>query len=208
MKLFLCAHSIYSEIQEGFEEFVGSKCKDLSVAFVTTAANPYEDRSWEAKDIEFTKELFKSVDLYDIENMTQKEMVEKFSNYDILWINGGNVSYLMKKFREKGLDEVLPEILKNTVYVGSSAGSMVWSKSLRTAEWYLDDPEPGASKIPGIGLLDFQIYPHYEDSMFEDIKKFKLDNEELWLMRNGQAISYCDGDIRKYGGDILILPKE
>ena len=208
MKLFLCAHSIYPEIQEGFEEFVGGKCNDLSVAFVKTAANPYEDRSWEAKDIEFTKELFKSVDLYDIENMSQKEMVEKFSNYDILWINGGNVSYLMKKIREKGLEEILPDILKNTVYVGSSAGSMVWSQSLRTAEWYLDDPEPGASKIPGIGLLDFQIYPHYEDSMLEDIKKLKLHNEELWLMGNGQAISYYDGYIKKYGGDILILPKE
>ena len=97
MKLFLCAHSIYPEIQEEFEKFVGGKCKDLSVAFVTTAANPYEDRSWEAEDIEFTKELFKSVDLYDIENMSWEEMVNKFSNYDILWVNGGNVSYLMNQ---------------------------------------------------------------------------------------------------------------
>ena len=191
MKLFLCAHSIYPDIQEEFEDFVNGKCQDLSVAFVTTAANLFQDRSWELEDIDFVKNLFKSVDLYDIENMSPEEMLDTFSKYDILWVNGGDPVYLISKMRDSCFLEVLPETLENTVYVGSSAGSMVWSKNIET------------TGMKGLGVLDFQIHPHYKG---EEVDRRKGD--EYWLMSNGQAISYEDGEIKKYGGDIVILPKE
>lgn len=209
MKFFLCAHAIYPSIQEDFEDFVDSSMQELSVAFVTTAANQIRDKSWEGQDIELAKSIFNKVDIFDIEKMDRKEMFETFCDYDILWINGGETAYLMKRVRETGLEEILPEILDTgVIYVGSSSGSMIWSKSLEIAEWYTDDSEEGASKVPGMGVLDFQIYPHFEDSMLEDIKKNKKKDEEYWLLRNGQAISYNDGEIEKYGGDILILPRE
>jgi dipeptidase E len=208
MKLFLCSHTISPEIQNDFEEFIGKPTKKFSVSFVTTAANPEKDKSWMYKDIEYAKRLFKEVNIFDIEQMSLEEMTEQFKSRDILWFNGGNTSYLMKKVRESGLENILPEILNETIYVGSSAGSMIWSKSLEIAQWYPGGAEPGASKVPGIGLLDSQIFPHYQESLLETIKKNKSEDEEYWLLKNAQAISYNDGIIKKHGGEIVILPKE
>jgi dipeptidase E len=208
MKLFLCSHTIYPEIQNDFEKFVGKPAKTCSVSFITTAANPEKDRSWMYEDIEFAKNLFKEISIYDIEKMSLEEMEVEFKSRDILYINGGNTSYLMKKFRETGLEKALEDILTESIYVGSSAGSMIWSKSLEIAEWYPDGQEPGASKVPGMGLLDFQIFPHYQENMLELIKKNKREDEEYWLLKNGQAISYFDGVIEKHGGEITILPRE
>jgi peptidase E len=208
MKLFLCSHTIYPEIQNDFEKFVGKANKNCSVSFITTAANPEKDKSWMYQDIEFAKNLFKEINIYDIEEMSLKEMRTEFMNKDILWFNGGNTSYLMRQVRKKGLENILPEILSQTVYVGSSAGSMIWSKSLEIAEWYPGGPEPGASKVPGMGLLDFQIFPHYEEQLLEIIKKHKKEDQEYWLLKNEQAVSYDNGHIDTYGGEIKILPKE
>jgi dipeptidase E len=208
MKLFLCSHSIYPEIETDFENFLGKSLDSCSVSFVTTAANPEEEKSWMYRDIDFAKKLFKEVQLFDIEQMSLDQMVEEFTSRDILWVNGGNTSYLMKQIRETGLEKELPNILEETVYVGSSAGSMVWSKSLEIAQWYPGGSEPGASKVPGMGLLNFQIFPHYQESLFDEIVKSKPQDEEYWLLKNGQAVSYNDGVIETYGEDIKILPKE
>jgi hypothetical protein len=82
------------------------------------------------------------------------------------------------------------------------------SKSLEIAQWYPGGPEPGAAKVPGMGLLDFEIFPHYDESMLELIKEKKKKDQEYWLLKNTQAISYDNGTIKKHGGEILILPKE
>lgn len=208
MKLFLCSNSIHPEIREDFEKFIQKPINSCLVSFIITAANPEIDKSWMYRDIEYAKEIFKGVDIFDIERMSREEMNKQFKNRDILWVNGGNTSYLMKKVRESGLEEMLPEILKGVVYVGSSAGSMIWSKSLEIAQWYPGGSEPGASNVPGMGQLDFQIFPHYEEKLLEVIKSNKKTSEEYWLLKNSQAISYCNGTIKIHGGEILILPKE
>ena len=94
------------------------------------------------------------------------------------------------------LDRFLPELLEaGSVYVGSSAGSMVAAHSLGVTEWYLGEEEKGAEVIPGLGLVDFEIYPHYEESMYETIKE-KRENSHgggeknpLYLLKNGEAIT-------------------
>jgi dipeptidase E len=208
MKLFLCSHTLYSNLIKDFENFLGEKINTISVSFVTTAANPEKEKSWMYRDMKFVNKLFKNVEIFDIEKMSLKEMKSEFKSREILWINGGNTSYLMKKVRKSGLENILPEILSKTIYVGSSAGSMIWSKSLEIAEWYPGGSEPNASQVSGMGLLDFQIFPHYDESMLELIKEKKKQDEEYWLLKNTQAISYKDGIIKKHGGEIKILPKE
>jgi len=160
------------------------------------------------RDINFVNKLFKNIEIFDIEKMSLEDMESEFKSREILWINGGNTSYLMKRVRESGLENILPEILNKTVYVGSSAGSMIWSKSLEIAEWYPGGSEPNASQVTDMGLLNFQIFPHYEESMLELIKEKKKQDEEYWLLKNTQAISYNDGVITKHGGEIKILRKE
>lgn len=107
--------------------------------------------------------------------------------------------YLLYWLRRTGIDKKLLELLdKGMLYVGSSAGSMVCAKTQLSAEWYLGEPEPGASLVPGLGLVDFEIYPHFEDDQLPKIRKL-WKGDELYLLKNGEVIVVEDSTIQVLG---------
>jgi dipeptidase E len=77
---------------------------------------------------------------------------------DALLVYGGDVVYLVRWMRESGLAELLPS-LRETVYVGVSAGSMVTAPTF--GETY-DDAETPFVIEKGLGLVDFALLPHLD----------------------------------------------
>lgn len=69
--------------------------------------------------------------------------------------------------------------------------------------WYLGEGEPGASVIPGLGLVDFEIYPHYEESMYTEIKKHYKGNK-LYLLKNGEEIVVEGGKVEIWGEERIL----
>jgi dipeptidase E len=207
MKLFLCSHTINNNLKKDFENFIGKKCKDLKVAFVWTAAKPLKNWTWKKEDFEpLKKRLGFKLELIDIGVLKGERLKKKLRNFDILWLNGGLTGYLMKKVKESKLEKFLPKLLEEgLIYVGSSAGSMICSKSFEIAEWYIGEPEPGASKIKGLGYIDFQIYPHYKDKLLAEIKKHKPKGETYCLLKDGQAIAIENKDMKFLGGKVKLL---
>ena len=77
---------------------------------------------------------------------------------DALLVYGGDVWYLTRWMRESGLADLLPS-LRDTVYVGVSAGSMVTAPVF--GETY-DDPKEPFIIDQGLGLVDFALMPHLD----------------------------------------------
>ncbi len=77
---------------------------------------------------------------------------------DALLVYGGDVLYLGRWMRESGLAALLPA-LRETVYVGVSAGSMVTAPIF--GETY-DDPQRPFVIATGLGLVDFALLPHLD----------------------------------------------
>jgi dipeptidase E len=77
---------------------------------------------------------------------------------DALLVWGGDVLYLCRWMRESGLADLLPS-LRETVYVGVSAGSMVTAPTF--GETY-DDPNTPFVIAKGLGLVDFALLPHLD----------------------------------------------
>ncbi|MEO6062615.1 MAG: Type 1 glutamine amidotransferase-like domain-containing protein [Thermoflexales bacterium] len=77
---------------------------------------------------------------------------------DALLGNGGDVLCLTRWMRESGLAMLLPS-LRETVYVGVSAGSMVTAPVF--GETY-DDPNRPFVIEEGLGLVDFALLPHVD----------------------------------------------
>jgi dipeptidase E len=77
---------------------------------------------------------------------------------DALLVNGGDTLYLCHWMRESGLADLLPS-LRDTVYVGLSAGSMVLTPRIgeRFAHW---KPPTGDDSM--LGVVDFSIFPHLD----------------------------------------------
>jgi dipeptidase E len=77
---------------------------------------------------------------------------------DALLVNGGDALYLCHWMRESGLADLLPS-LRDTVYVGLSAGSMVLTP--RIGEEFVDW-RPLAGDDTALGIVDFSIFPHLD----------------------------------------------
>jgi dipeptidase E len=74
---------------------------------------------------------------------------------DVLLVDGGDATYLCHWMRESGLAALLPS-LRETVWIGVSAGSMVMTPRIGAdfVEW------PSAPDDRTLGIVDFSIFPH------------------------------------------------
>ena len=76
---------------------------------------------------------------------------------DALLVDGGEAVYLAHWMRESGLADLIPT-LRETVWVGVSAGSMVMTPRIGPA--FVDWQPDGTDET--LGIVDFSIFPHLD----------------------------------------------
>ena len=92
---------------------------------------------------------------------------------DVLLVNGGDALYLAYWLRQSGLADLLPS-LRETVWVGLSAGSMVMTP--RIGEFFVNwTPPTGGDET--LGLVDFALYPHLDHP---ELPEHTMANAERW----------------------------
>src|SRR6186713_2257468 len=92
---------------------------------------------------------------------------------DVLLVNGGDPMYLCHWMRQSGLADLFPS-LRETVYVGLSAGSMVMAPGIGEdfVRW---TPPTGGDRT--LGIVDFAIFPHLDHP---DLPENTLADAEKW----------------------------
>ncbi len=119
---------------------------------------------------------------------------------DALLVWGGDPLFLSHWMRQSGLADLLPELPREAVYVGVSAGSMAATGAF--SETYLEPPRGDVEALTsehivfatpqgdvnrilvtarGVGLVDFAVIPHLDH---EDHPDASLANAEKWAARN------------------------
>jgi dipeptidase E len=83
---------------------------------------------------------------------------------DVLLVNGGDALYLSHWMRQSGLADLLPS-LRETVYVGFSAGSMVMTP--RIGEDFVGWKPPTGDDST-LGVVDFSIFPHLDHELLPE----------------------------------------
>lgn len=206
MKLFLASEGKNPESLEKLNKFLGKLLAKCRIAYIVTAANGEMGYgSWRGSEtIQIVKKLGAEITVIELENYMFENVLEKIRGNDVIWFAGGQPGYLLYWIRRVGLDKELPRLLKSgMVYVGSSAGSMIAGPTLFAAENFPGDQELGASIIPGLGFIDFEIFPHFENEQLPAIKKFWRKGK-LCLLKDGEAITVVDGKISILGGERFI----
>ena len=84
---------------------------------------------------------------------------------DVLLVDGGDALYLAHWMRQSGLLALLPS-LRDTVWVGLSAGSMVMAPKVGNA--FIETKPPATGEDRALGLVDFSIFPHLDHPGFDD----------------------------------------
>jgi dipeptidase E len=98
------------------------------------------------------------LDLTALPSIKEEYWTAAVQETDALLVWGGDVWYLCRWMRESGLADLLPS-LHETVYVGTSAGSMITAPIF--GETY-DDPDRPFVIDQGLGLVDFALLPHLD----------------------------------------------
>jgi len=91
-------------------------------------------------------------------SINQERWVAWVRETDVLLVNGGDALYLCYWMRQSGLADRLPS-LRETVWVGLSAGSMVMTPHIG-ADFVGWTPPSGGDET--LGMVDFAIFPHLD----------------------------------------------
>ena len=113
------------------------------------------------------------LELTALPSIDEANWVSVVRETDVLLVNGGDPMYLCYWMRQSGLADLLPS-LRETVYVGLSAGSMVMAPSIGEdfVRW---TPPTGGDKT--LGMVDFAIFPHLDH---EDLPENTMADAEKW----------------------------
>src|ERR1700748_3190155 len=126
--------------------------------------NPMTELGWKSVGM---------LELTALPSIDKEHWISWVREADALLVNGGDALYLCHWMRESGLADLFPS-LRDTVYVGLSAGSMVLTP--RIGDEFVDW-QPPTGDDSTLGVVDFSIFPHLEH---EEMPGNTMAHAERW----------------------------
>lgn len=206
MKLLLTSSGITNQsIAKALFELVGKRAEETTLVFIPTASNVETgDKDWLINDLMNLRKLnFKSIEITDISAVEEKIWRPSLEGTDILFFEGGNTYHLMEWLNKSGLAKIMPELLKDKVYVGVSAGSMVASKdlALNISQVVYGEDLDRNDELSGLDYVDFYFLPHLNSEYFVNLREDFVRNtvkdmkEKIYVMDDQSALKIVDGNI-------------
>lgn len=194
MKLLLTSGGLTNNtIINSLKKLVEIPLDKAKLAFIPTASTVETgDKWWLIEDLKTCKEMgFKQVDIVDISAIPAILWKPRLADADVIFVEGGNTFYLLHWFKKSGLAAELQNFLKKAVYVGSSAGSIIMTKSLilSTAEKQLLVTLGEQVDEVGLGYVDFLLVPHVNSSYFPELT---FENAETYARQLQQTVYAID----------------
>ena len=128
------------------------------------AATPLCELGWKSLGV---------LELTALPSIKEEHWVPLVQETDALLVGGGDPLYLCYWMRQSGLADLLPS-LRETVYVGVSAGSMVMAPNVGEdfVRW---NPPTGSDRA--LGMVDFSLFPHLDHP---DMPDNSMADAERW----------------------------
>lgn len=212
-KMMLLTSSGMTGSREDIIAILPKPPEDIRVAHIITASKPEENKSYVENDSRLMKEMGFNVEEVDIEGKNYSQLLSLLSNFDIIYVQGGNTFYLLDKMRRCNFKKVMKKLFrKGIIYIGISAGSIVAGKNIEPAKWGGDENIVHMSDLnfAGLNFVPFNIFVHYTSEFAEIIKK-KIPNpkkrKNLKILQDGQAIFVLGKQITFVGSGEVINPQ-
>ena len=214
MKIILGSWGLSTEpIIKNCEDLVGKNRNDISVAIINEAIKgEFGDHRWFVEELRHLSGIIGgNMEFVDIQAHSLDYVEQRIAAADLVYCFGGNTDYLANIFIKTGFNEVLPKILAEKVWVGSSAGSCVLChkeseeiqktvyKEKREADHYMDI-------IPIIflphlhGFCKFDKEEVENDSKLTDLPVYALSDEAAVIINDDNLLEII-------GKDYLIAEK-
>jgi len=148
------------------------------------------------------------LELTALPSIAEEYWVPLVRETDVLLVNGGDPLYLCYWMRQSGLADLLPS-LRETVYVGLSAGSMVMAP--RIGEDFVGwKPPTGGDET--LGLVDFAMFPHLDNPALPEntmadaerwaagltVPRYAIDDETALKVTGGTVEVVSEGHWKRF----------
>ncbi|MBN2095632.1 MAG: Type 1 glutamine amidotransferase-like domain-containing protein [Candidatus Aenigmarchaeota archaeon] len=193
MKLLLTSMGLTNDsIASALFEMTGKRPEETTLVFIPTASNAEAgDKSWLIADLINLKKLnFKAIEITDISAVDETIWKPSLERADVLFFEGGNTYHLMRWLNKSGLAKALPELLKDKVYVGLSAGSMVTNPdlSLKLSQELFEEDMLETEELKGLNFVDFYFLPHLNSEWFKKVRKENIEKVGQEISRKIYAL--------------------
>jgi dipeptidase E len=181
--------------EKEIRDFVGGRTNALFVPYAVR-----DRRAYATKAEERLGEMGLSVtSIHDVSNMPRA-----VGEAEVIFVGGGNTFRLLKGLHDHDLlDCIRRRVAAGVPYIGSSAGSIVACPTLKTTK---DMPVVQPPSFEALGLVPFQISPHYLDpdpatthmgeTQEERILQFLEENEAPVVgLREGSILLVREGAV-------------
>jgi len=182
MKLLLTSAGISNDrIRDALVDLMGKPISEASALFVPTAiygirnggdivrrvingslGDPFCELGWKSLGL---------LELTALPSIKKELWIPLLQDTDALLVGGGDCQYLTYWMQQSGLADLLPELLRKTVYVGLSAGSMIMTQFGTTYGNHVLPTETDKS----LGLVEFALHPHLDYEAFPENSQVNLE---------------------------------
>ena len=223
MKLLLTSAGISNmSIQNALVELLGKPIAESHALFIPTAIYALPNGGAIARNVingslgdPFCELGWKSLGILELTalpSIKPELWVPMLQETDALLVGGGDCQYLCYWMQQSGLADLLPSLLRKTVYVGLSAGSMIMTRFGTT---YNNHTLP-AQTDKSLGLVDFAIHPHMDHEWFPDnalanleklaatlsVPSYAIDDQTAIKVNDGNVEVISEGNWKLLKGKI------
>lgn len=216
MDFLLTASGLRNDtLREALRDMVGKPFGSACVVFVPTASVAEGgDHGWLLADMNRLHGLgWRQFDVLELNGLPRPMVLDRLLRADVVYVEGGNHYHLARSITGNGLAQGFLEALESRVYVGVSAGSMIFSRHLTThsADVIGDVADLhvlGATAVePPFGLFDWYLKPHLYSPDFPerddawadritaraDFPLYFIDDETAVRVRDGKVDVVSEG---------------
>jgi dipeptidase E len=131
--MLLTSNGIRNEtLRTALADLLGKRFAAARVVFIATASTAVPgDHSWLVEDLGRLHGLrWREFDMLELNGLPAAMVCRRLRHADVIYVEGGNHYHLANSIIAGGLATDLADILESKVYVGVSAGSMIFSRNL------------------------------------------------------------------------------
>ena len=205
-------------LKSALADLVGKSFRATRVVFIPTASLAAAgDHGWFVDDLSRLHGLrWREFDILELNGLPRPMVLERLRHADVIYVEGGNHYHLANSIIANGLATEMADILESKVYVGVSAGSMIFSRNLseRTGEAFGEQEDlrilgETRARSP-LGLFDWYLKPHLNSPGFPDrtprwfekaaakldFPVYALDDDSAVRVRGDEIDVVSDGEWR------------
>lgn len=143
--------------------------------------------------------------------MDMDKIKGKFEKADFIYIGGGDTVYMINKWKESGMyDLIIDAYEKGVIICGLSAGAICWFEDMYTDHDIMANKEGEYTFMKGMGVLNGLMTPHYDYRKEFDENFMKSEYTSAIAVDNDCAVEFVDGKLTgsiSAGGKAYLISK-